>query len=148
MVAVTSPVMELPPSVQFLRSGVPGSLRALALTVTDFDWQPWAHMIHSVKTGEPAFPVVHGDGAFEYLGKHPDTGRMFNEAMVAFVSQNIRAVVAAYDFEPFRTIVDVGGGHGALMTAILEANPSTQGSSWTCPPLWKRRRATWRLEAW
>ena len=118
---------ELTPVGHFLRIRVPGSLRALALTVTEFDWQPWEHMIHSVKTGEPAFPVVHGASAFEYLGKHPDTGRMFNEAMIDFVSQNIRAVVAAYDFKPFRTIVDVGGGHGALMAAILEASPSTQG---------------------
>jgi hypothetical protein len=117
----------LTPVGHFLQSGVPGSLRALALTVTEFDWQPWGQMLHSVQTGEPAFLRVHGDDAFEYLGKHPDTGRMFNDAMIDFVSQNIRAVVAAYDFTRLSKIVDVGGGHGALMAALLEANPSTRG---------------------
>jgi O-methyltransferase domain/Dimerisation domain len=111
----------------FLRSDVAGSLRGLALTVNEFDWQPWGYLLHSVKTGQPAFPLVHGAGAFEYLGKHSDAGRMFDEAMIDFVSQNIRAVMSAYDFASFRNIVDVGGGRGALMMAILEANPSTRG---------------------
>lgn len=123
----------LTPTGHFLRTGVPGSLRALALTVTELDWQPWGQMLHSVKTGETAFSRVHGKDAFEYFATHPDTGRMFNEAMVDFVAQNIRAVIAAYDFTSLRTIVDVGGGHGGLMAAILEASPSTRGVIFDLP---------------
>jgi hypothetical protein len=123
----------LTPVGYFLRTGVPGSLRALAFIATEFDWQPWGHMLHAVKTGETAFQRVHGERAFDYLAKHPDVGRMFNEAMTDFVAQNIRAVVAAYDFTPLKTIVDVGGGRGSLITAILEASPASRGVVFDLP---------------
>ena len=123
----------LTPIGYFLRTGVPGSLRALALTVTELDWQPWGQLLHSVRTGETAFPRVYGASVFEYFAQHPDTARMFNEAMIDYVSQSIRAVVSAYDFAPLRTIVDVGGGHGALMSAILEANPAARGVVFDLP---------------
>ena len=123
----------LTPIGQFLRTGVPGSLRALGLVVTELDWQPWGQMLHTVKTGETAFLRVHGESAFEYFAKHPDTGRMFNDAMTDFVAQNIRAVIAAYDFTSLSTIVDIGGGHGTLIAAILEASPSSRGVIFDLP---------------
>lgn len=123
----------LTPIGHFLRTGVPGSLRALALLTTEFDWRPWEQLLHSVRSGETAFRRVHGESAFEHLATHPDTGRVFDAAMTDFVAQNIRAVMAAYDFSPLRTIVDVGGGRGALMAAILEACPSSRGVIFDLP---------------
>jgi hypothetical protein len=90
-------------------------------------------MLHAVKTGETAFQRVHGESAFDSFAKHPDVGRTFNEAMTDFVAQNIRAVVVAYDFTPLKTIVDVGGGHGSLITAILEASPASRGVVFDLP---------------
>ena len=123
----------LTPVGHFLRTGVPGSLRQLAFIATEFDWRPWGQMLHTIKTGETAFRLVHGESAFEYLAKHADVGRMFNDAMTDFVAQNVRGVVAAYDFSSLSTIVDVGGGHGSLMTAILEASPSSRGVVFDVP---------------
>jgi len=81
----------------------------------------------SVKTGEPAFERVHGEDLFSYLAKHPDDAAIFNEAM-RFVSTGVlTGLVEAYDFSRFPTIVDVGGGTGALLAAILQANPDTRG---------------------
>lgn len=115
-----------------LQTGVPGSMRALAL-MTDLERDAWGQLEHSIRTGETAFDHVHGMGFFAYLQRHPDEGRLFDEAMTGFVSQNIAAVVAAYDFRPFSKIVDVGGGHGALMAAILKASPGTEGVIFDLP---------------
>jgi hypothetical protein len=111
----------------YLRCDVAGSLRAQFLEITELDWAPWGDLPHSVRTGEAAFGHHHGMGLFDYLERHPEVGKMFDEAMTGFVTENGLAVVSAYDFGAFDTIVDVGGGHGALMAAILESAPRTRG---------------------
>lgn len=117
----------LTPIGAYLQTGIPGSLRGLALTVTELDWDAWGRMLYSVTTGGVAFEHVHGMSAFAYFERHPEVGRTFDEAMTGFVAENGLAVVTAYDFAPFPTIVDVGGGHGELMIAILKASPTTRG---------------------
>src|SRR5678815_818125 len=84
-------------------------------------------LLYSVQTGGIAFDHLFGMGIFPYLTQHPDQAAIFDAAMTAFSTQTAAAVVAAYDFSPFRTIVDVGGGHGTLLTAILQATPAARG---------------------
>ena len=124
----------LTPMAECLRSDVPGSVRALARLVgTQAWWQAWGELSHSVRTGKTAFEHVHGAPAFKYLEAHPDLGQMFQDAMTGFVSQTCAAVTAAYDFTTLATVVDVGGGHGALMSSILQASPKTTGIVFDLP---------------
>jgi hypothetical protein len=118
---------ELTSMGRYLRTDVEGSLRAQFLTINELDWLPWSDLLHSVRTGETAFNHHHGMGLFDYLERHPDVGRMLDEAMSGFVTENGLAVVSAYDFGPYATIADIGGGRGALMSAILQANPHAKG---------------------
>jgi hypothetical protein len=111
----------------YLRSDVAGSLRAQFLTIGELDWEPWGHLLQSVRTGETAFDAHHGSNLFDYLERHPDVEQMFDEAMTGFVTENGMAVASAYDFHPYSVVVDIGGGHGALMTAILQATPRASG---------------------
>lgn len=113
----------LTPLGECLRTGVPGSLRSYAIVAKEMGWEPWGHLLHSVKTGETAFDHVHGMGYFEYLKDHSDLAAIFNEAMTGFLTMNGLAVAATYDFTPISKIVDVGGGHGALTSAILKKYP-------------------------
>src|SRR5207302_1329990 len=83
--------------------------------------------LSSVRTGAPAFERVLGANAFEYFQQNPAFGELFNEAMVGFTSQIAQAVTAAYDFSPFGTVADIGGGHGALLAAILRSTPAAEG---------------------
>jgi precorrin-6B methylase 2 len=76
---------------------------------------------------------VFGMDAFDYLGAHPQEAAIFNEAMAEITRQVARAVVAAYDFARFRTIVDVGGGNGTLIGAILDAEPKLRGIVFDSP---------------
>jgi hypothetical protein len=112
---------------ELLRSETPGSMRALAIMYAEEQYRAWGDLFHSVRTGEMAFDYQFGMGYFEYLAKHPDADRVFNEAMTGWTHQLVGAVVDAYDFSPFRTVVDVGGGYGALLAAILQSNPDTRG---------------------
>jgi hypothetical protein len=107
-----------------LRSRTPESQRAFALSYGEpWWWNAFAELLHSVKTGETAFSRVHGTTFFEYLGRHPDAARAFNENMTAATHGLAEAMATAYDFSQVEVLVDVGGGHGALAAALLRQHP-------------------------
>jgi hypothetical protein len=124
----------LTPMGEHLRTGVKGSLRGMAdFFGSEWSWRAWGHMLEAVQTGRTAFDSVFGEPVFDYLGKRPDESAVFNEGMTGF-SSNIAPVVAeAYNFAAFKTVVDVGGGHGVLLNTILEAYPGVNGIVFDSP---------------
>ena len=117
----------LTPLADLLRTGTPDSMRALAITYNEEQYRAWGDMLYSVQTGKPAFEHEFGMPVFTYFAEHPEPSRVFNEAMTSWTNQLVIGVVNAYDFSPFGTVVDVGGGHGALLASILERNPDMHG---------------------
>jgi ubiquinone/menaquinone biosynthesis C-methylase UbiE len=118
----------LTPLGQTLRSDAPGSLRGLAeLYGEDWVWRAYAKTLDSVLTGLPAFQSAHGQTLFEYLGRHPQAAATFDQGMTAYSRQEAAAVLAACDFSNATHIVDVGGGQGAFLAAILNAYPRARG---------------------
>lgn len=116
------------PMSEALRTADSGSMRAMALFTDEACHRTaWQNLEHSVRTGATAFRHVHGQGFFEYCQKHPSTGAIFDQAMSSFAAVTHAALVKAYDFAPFTDVVDVGGGHGSLLAAILRANPHLRG---------------------
>ncbi len=87
----------------------------------------WSLLVDSVRTGRPSVPTLRGQEFFEYLASEPDLGRLFDQAMTAVSELAVGPIVAGYDFSDYSTIVDVGGGHGRLLAAILGATPGAQG---------------------
>jgi hypothetical protein len=108
-----------------LRSGVPGSMDAVVLLFGGITQQAWGDLMHSLRTGEPAFSHVFGMDSFAYRAQHPDEAANFDAAMAGFTWQIAIAVAASYDFSPFRRIVDVGGDSGALVAGIPSGEPDT-----------------------
>ena len=119
----------LTPIGDCMRKDVPGSFRAATLLFAGpLEWASWSALPHSVETGEMALRHVFGVGPFEYMHQHPDESATFDEAMAAFTSMTALAVAAAYDFQPFREVVDVGGGNGAFADRhFLKANAHLRG---------------------
>ena len=116
------------PRSEYLRSDTPGSMRALARMYGGAPlWQAWAGLEHSLRSGEPGFAHIHGSPIFEYLAAHPDSARRFDEGMVASSRLINEALVNAYEWNQFGTLVDVAGGVGSTLAAILRANPGVQG---------------------
>jgi hypothetical protein len=81
-----------------------------------------------VRTGEPAFNHVHSTAFFEYLSRHPEASRWFDRGLANFSTPENAAIVSSYDFMHFRKMVDVGGGQGGFLAAVLNAYPSARGT--------------------
>ena len=110
-----------------LATGTPGALRARAILNGEDWYTAWGGLLESVRTGETAFDHVAGRSFFEHLAESPRSAAVFNEAMASSTESAARAVAAAYDFSPFTTVVDVGGGSGAFLTGLLQSRPELRG---------------------
>jgi hypothetical protein len=96
-------------------------------------WRTWGHLLHSVRTGENAFQSLNGTDVWHYRAEHPEEGVIFDRAMTELSRGNAEAVIGAYDFSAFHHVVDVGGGRGLLLAAILNAHPRMQGTLFDQP---------------
>src|SRR2546428_9988362 len=90
-------------------------------------YQAWGEIMHSVRTGVTAFDHAFGVGVWEYRAHHPRYAALFNAAMSNVTGAHIDAVLAAYPFSVFRRVVDLGGGTGTFLMALLSAHPGLQG---------------------
>ena len=125
---------ELAPTGELLRSGVRGSLRGAALLYGEpWVWNAYGQLLHSVRTGEPAFDHAHGVRFFDFLRDNDDAAKTFNDAMSSFSEQEITALLTAYDFSREHRVVDVGGGHGRLLGALLRSHPKLCGTLYDLP---------------
>ncbi len=131
----------LAPMGECLRSDVPDSLRAYAMVFAgDRHWQAWANLGHSVRTGETGYGHHFGSSFYDDLAGSADLNDLFDRAMAGSIARTCAPVVEAYDFSRFTTLVDVGGGDGTLLVAILRANPSLQGVIFEREPVAERAR--------
>ena len=122
------------PMAAMLETDAPVSLRAFVTSeLGEVHYKSWEELLHSVKTGEIAFDKVFGEPIWKYFATHPENARLFNQSMTDLTSMVEPAVVGAYDFKPFKRIVDVGGGHGSLISAILKNNPHLEGILYDAP---------------
>jgi orsellinic acid C2-O-methyltransferase len=127
-----------------LRSDTAPSLRAWAILVGRYQWQTWGHLLDSIKTGRSARQLLPGTAGAQHLAQdpqrmavfnaqHPEQAAVFNQAIAELTRLITPAVVQVYDFTGFRRIIDVGGGHGELLVAILQANPEACGVLFDVP---------------
>lgn len=93
----------------------------------------WSRLTDTIRTGQAAVPALRGMDFFGYAAANPAFGELFNQAMTSSSELALTPVVAAYDFRPHRTIVDVGGGQGRLLAAILAATPTARGVLYDLP---------------
>jgi ubiquinone/menaquinone biosynthesis C-methylase UbiE len=117
---------ELTPLASLLQTGTPNSVRTFALWSGGVSYQAFAGLEYSVRTGKPAFEQTFGMGFFEYLSENQEVGDLFAELMSLHTAP-IAPVVAAYDFSDIATVIDIGGGRGDLLAAILNAHPHLRG---------------------
>jgi O-methyltransferase domain/Dimerisation domain len=123
---------------QVLRSDVPGSMRSLLIAeMAPGHWLPWGEMEHSIRTGTPATIKSLGKPAWEYYAEHPDEAHHFAEGMGGISAMAIGAVLEAFSFSDARLLVDVGGSHGSLLSAILQQVPDARGILFDLPDVVK-----------
>ncbi|WP_348245003.1 methyltransferase [Leptolyngbya sp. DQ-M1] len=125
---VSDQCFALTPLGATLKSDSPGSMRYAAMAQMGDDHSlGWSNGLHSLKTGEVAFDAAAGMPVWDYYAQHPEAGKVFSQSMTSMGTAIAEAVAASYDFSEFRTIVDVGGAQGSLISAILRSHPHLKG---------------------
>lgn len=104
------------------------SLYDLIVWISDpFHFRIYADTMHSVKTGQPCADRVLGKPIFDYFPTDKEESEIFNAAMISMTAMVIPAVLEAYDFSGIDTMVDVAGGHGSVITGIMQKYPQMRG---------------------
>lgn len=124
---------EITPTGALLQTDTPGSLRHWTIWWGKFLWPVWGNLLYSVQTGKSARTLLTGTEGFAHLEHDPQSADIFNRAMAELTALTAQNAVPRYDFSSFQRIVDVGGGHGQLLAAILEANPKANGVLFDLP---------------
>ena len=118
---------ELTPVSELLRTGVPDSMRSIAVLAGEPWRRAWYDLPRTVRTGRPAFEHAQGASFYDWLATDPVAARRFDEAMAHKWETLAEEVVGAWNFARASRIVDVGGGSGQLIEAILAGNPKPSG---------------------
>ncbi len=109
-----------------LRSDAQGSFRP-ATRMFHRMFPGWEGLDHSVRTGEAGVLKVFGEPMFDYIGRNPELGPLFDAGMTAFHGHETQAMLEAYDFSEVKTLADIGGGNGLLIATVLQRYPQMRG---------------------
>jgi hypothetical protein len=127
---------------RMLRSDHPQSMRAFArMFGLAINWNTYSELLYSVQTGRRATERTLPQGFWNYLAQHPEANSIFNATMLAKAQGQIPAIVASRDFSEFKTIGDIAGGRGHLLSAILDATPNATGILFDLPHVVKEASA-------
>jgi hypothetical protein len=125
---------DLTPLAETLRSDAPVSTSGWARFIgSPQHREHWSLLAESVKTGKTIIPTLRGKEFFDYLEDDPEFAELFHHAMTSLSEVAETTIIAGYDFSPYSTIVDVGGGHGRLLAGILTTTPAAQGVLYDLP---------------
>ena len=130
------------PLADLLRSDTPGTQRSIAIMMGDEFYAAWGELLHSVRTGEPGFQKRFGASWFRYMTENPERHGIYDAAMTGVHGGETEPMLDAYDFGAFRTVVDIGGGNGLMLEAILNRHPAIQGVLFDLPAVVDRARST------
>ena len=131
------------PFSETLRTGHPQSLRASALYLpSEHMWRAVGNLGQSVQNGQPAFDQVFGIGFFDYLAQHPKEAEIFDRVMTQEILWTTPAILRAYNFSVFETLVDMGGGAGLFLGQLLRAVGTLKGILFDRPNVVERAKDT------
>ena len=111
----------LTPAADLMRTKLPHTMHHAVLMATqDIFWKPTGDLDHVIKTGENGMVPIFGAAFFDYLEKNKEAGAIFHRGMSSLSDLENAPIAQAYDWTPYKTIVDVGGGHGGFLIEALK----------------------------
>ncbi|WP_326992207.1 ArsR family transcriptional regulator [Chitinophaga sp. 212800010-3] len=121
------------PAAAALHGETTGSVKYFLQAILGEFRYAFGNLLYSVRTGETGFDHHYGKEIWEYYQEHPEEALNFNKSMAGLTQYYSPAVISGYDFSQFRTIVDIGGGNGALLFNVLHAFPTVKGVIFDVP---------------
>jgi hypothetical protein len=119
----------LTPLADLLRTDASASQRPFAIMMGAEFHGAWGELLHSVRTGEQGFEKKFGVPFFQYMTERPERGKIYDAAMTGVHGGETEPMLDAYDFSPFQTVIDIGGGNGLVLAAILQVG----ATAWCWP---------------
>jgi len=110
-----------------LLSNSEDSITDVILWIIEWKRKVWDNVLYSVKTGKPAFDDVYKKPLFDFLPENPKVQELFDKVMAQRTKLNTTNILKCYDFSDAKTIVDIGGGNGMLLSEILKKYTSAKG---------------------
>lgn len=139
-------LIQLTPLAQTLQRDAPASLQAWAVgQLGDEHYQAWGELLHSVRSGGSAFEHAFGQSPWQHRAQTPASAQAFDAGMSSFLQAHHAAVMAAYPFARFGRLMDLAGGDGQLLVALLQACPDLHGAVFELPHV--ANKAAQRLAA-
>jgi hypothetical protein len=129
-----------------LREDSPTSARPSTIMLTEIFYSSWGNFLHSLQTGQPAFEEQTGQPLFEYLAKNSDKAAVFDAAMVSYMSEESEAIATTYNWPSAGKIMDVGGGSGGLIRAVLAKEPQLSGAIFDLPEVIDRNQELYEAD--
>ncbi|MGW8356506.1 methyltransferase [Streptomyces wedmorensis] len=120
-------VFALTPRGAPLCSEAPDTVRNAVMMLGDEHYRAWDSFLHSVKTGESAFTHAFGQPVFDYYRGNPEAFMRFGRAMSELSRDEGPVIAQAYDFSGVHTVLDVGGGNGEFLSALLGRHEHLSG---------------------
>lgn len=124
---------ELTPLARCLQRDRPGSVRETILIRGHDYYRTWGELLFSVQTGDPSFKRVFGMSNWEYRRSNPEANSRFNSFVAEMARARAVSVLNHYAFPEKGLAVDIGGGNGTLMIAILNRYPGLRGMVFDVP---------------
>ena len=119
---------------RFLCDDSQGTLRDFVLYFgSDWRRQTWDQLLNTLRTGETSFDLAFGEPVFQHLQTHPDRAMIYNNVQTSNSAALAPRIATAYDFSQFDTLMDVGGGHGFLLSEILKTTKGLKGILFDLP---------------
>lgn len=112
---------------EVLRTDHPGSLRHFCILAGDEYQRAFGDVLHTLRTGEPAFRAAFGGSIYDHVDREPERGAVYDRAMEELARPVVAALAEEASLAGSELVVDVGGGRGTLLTALLEAHPGVRG---------------------
>lgn len=126
--------IELTPRAELLQADHPDSMREMfVLDWQDIHWSTYRALPEAIQTGEIAFEIAYGQAFFDYLAEHPDANATFDRRMASVSQAENKQVAQAYAFNDHAPVIDIGGGQGGLLAAIIEQYPGTTAALFEQP---------------
>ena len=116
----------LTPLATLLQAEVSGSQRLYALS-PQLWWRSAGDCLYSIRTGMPAYDHLHGVGFHEGVERDSEDGSIYNSLLATATARDAEALSEVYDFGGFQTVIDIGGGYGSFIAAILKRHPHLRG---------------------
>ena len=118
---------------QSLKPGSPSRLGEKIMIVVEQYWQPWADLVSALQTGAPAFEHVFGTDVWAWRNENFRGGDIFAAYLASETFAGAGPIIEALDLAGVGRVADIGGGHGGLLAAILQAHPDVRGILFDLP---------------